>query len=141
MDDERFLSFEEPIKELAQKLSALRTAAVDSPALIKEISNLEKENKKLTKKRLYKRRRSARTKKGGFFGWFKKKSSDENAAPPQPSPPAPAPARPTPNDDASPPMPLDDNSIIPPWAPARPPPPISAKTRQQRLERRTRSGL
>ena len=50
MDDERFLSFEEPIKELAQKLSALRTAAVDSPALIEEISNLEKENKKLTKK-------------------------------------------------------------------------------------------
>ena len=50
MDDERFLSFEEPIKELAQKLSALRTAAVDSPALNEEISNLEKENKKLTKK-------------------------------------------------------------------------------------------
>ena len=45
MDDERFLSFEEPIKELAQKLSALRTAAVDSPALNEEISNLEKENK------------------------------------------------------------------------------------------------
>ena len=33
MDDEKFLNFEEPIKELAQKLSALRTAAVDSPAL------------------------------------------------------------------------------------------------------------
>ena len=40
MDDERFLSFEEPIKELAQKLSALRTAAVDSPALNEEILNL-----------------------------------------------------------------------------------------------------
>ena len=37
MDDEKFLNFEEPIKELAQKLSALRTAAVDSPALNDEI--------------------------------------------------------------------------------------------------------
>ena len=43
MDDEKFLNFEEPIKELAQKLSALRTAAVDSPALNDEILNLEKE--------------------------------------------------------------------------------------------------
>ena len=50
MDDERFLNFEEPIKELAQKLSALRTAAVDSPALNEEILNLEKQNKALTKK-------------------------------------------------------------------------------------------
>jgi len=50
MDDERFLSFEEPIKELAQKLSALRTAAVDSPALNEEILSLEKENKSLTKR-------------------------------------------------------------------------------------------
>ena len=50
MDDEKFLNFEEPIKELAQKLSALRTAAVDSPALNDEILNLEKENKALTKK-------------------------------------------------------------------------------------------
>ncbi len=41
MDDEKFLNFEEPIKELAQKLSALRTAAVDSPALNDEILNLE----------------------------------------------------------------------------------------------------
>ena len=49
MDDEKFLNFEEPIKELAQKLSALRTAAVDSPALNDEILNLEKENKKLIK--------------------------------------------------------------------------------------------
>ena len=50
MNDEKFLTFEEPIKELAQKLSALRTAAVDSPALNEEILNLEKENKSLTKK-------------------------------------------------------------------------------------------
>ena len=50
MDDERFLNFEEPIKELAQKLSALRTAAVESPALNEEILNLEKQNKALTKK-------------------------------------------------------------------------------------------
>ena len=50
MDEEKFLNFEEPIKELAQKLSALRTAAVDSPALNEEILNLEKENKALTKK-------------------------------------------------------------------------------------------
>ena len=41
MDDEKFLNFEEPIKELAQKLSALRTAAVDSPALNDEILNLD----------------------------------------------------------------------------------------------------
>ena len=50
MDDERFLNFEEPIKELAQKLSALRTAAVESPSLNEEILNLEKQNKALTKK-------------------------------------------------------------------------------------------
>ena len=50
MDDERFLNFEEPIKEIAQKLSALRTAAVESPALNEEILNLEKQNKALTKK-------------------------------------------------------------------------------------------
>ena len=50
MDEEKFLNFEEPIKELAQKLSALRTAAVDSPALNEEILSLEKENKALTKK-------------------------------------------------------------------------------------------
>lgn len=50
MSDEKFLSFEDPIKELAQKLSALRTASVDSPALNTEIQSLEKENKALTKK-------------------------------------------------------------------------------------------
>ena len=50
LGEEKFLNFEEPIKELAQKLSALRTAAVDSPALNDEILNLEKENKALTKK-------------------------------------------------------------------------------------------
>ena len=50
MSDEKFLSFEDPIKELAQKLSALRTASVDSPALNTEIKSLEKENRALTKK-------------------------------------------------------------------------------------------
>ena len=50
MSDEKFLSFEDPIKELAQKLSALRTASVDSPALNTEIKSLEKENIALTKK-------------------------------------------------------------------------------------------
>ena len=50
MSDEKFLSFEDPIKELAQKLSALRTASVDSPALNTEIESLEKENRALTKK-------------------------------------------------------------------------------------------
>ena len=50
MSDEKFLSFEDPIKELAQKLSALRTASVDSPALNTEIQSLEKENRALTKK-------------------------------------------------------------------------------------------
>ena len=50
MSDEKFLNFEDPIKELAQKLSALRTASVDSPALNTEIQSLEKENKALTKK-------------------------------------------------------------------------------------------
>tara|TARA_B100001248_G_scaffold37924_1_gene24284 strand:+ start:1013 stop:1960 length:948 start_codon:yes stop_codon:yes gene_type:complete len=50
MSDEKFLSFEDPIKELAQKLSALRTASVDSPALNNEIQSLEKENRALTKK-------------------------------------------------------------------------------------------
>ena len=50
MDEEKFLNFEEPIKELAQKLSALRTAAVESPALNDEILELEKKNKNLTKK-------------------------------------------------------------------------------------------
>ena len=50
MSDEKFLSFEDPIKELAQKLSALRTASVDSPALNTEIQSLEKENKALTQK-------------------------------------------------------------------------------------------
>ena len=50
MDDEKFLIFVEPIIELAQKLSALRAAAIDSPSLNNEILNLEKENKSLTKK-------------------------------------------------------------------------------------------
>ena len=50
MSDEKFLSFEDPIKELAQKLSALRTASVDSPALNTEIQSLEKEIRALTKK-------------------------------------------------------------------------------------------
>ena len=50
MSDEKFLNFEDPIKELAQKLSALRTASVDSPALNTEIKSLEKENRALTKK-------------------------------------------------------------------------------------------
>lgn len=50
MEEEKFLDFEEPIKELAQKLSALKSAAVDSPALNDEILTLEKENKALTKK-------------------------------------------------------------------------------------------
>ena len=50
MSDEKFLSFEDPIKELAQKLSALRTASVDSPALNTETQSLEKENRALTKK-------------------------------------------------------------------------------------------
>ena len=50
MSDEKFLSFEDPIKELAQKLSALRTASVDSPALNTEIQSLEDENRALTKK-------------------------------------------------------------------------------------------
>jgi len=50
MSDEKFLSFEDPIKELAQKLSALRTASVDSPALNTEIQSLEEENRALTKK-------------------------------------------------------------------------------------------
>ena len=50
MSDEKFLSFEHPIKELAQKLSALRTASVDSPALNTEIQSLEEENRALTKK-------------------------------------------------------------------------------------------
>jgi len=50
MSDEKFLSFEDPIKDLAQKLSALRTASVDSPALNTEIQSLEKENRALTKK-------------------------------------------------------------------------------------------
>jgi acetyl-CoA carboxylase carboxyl transferase subunit alpha len=50
MEEEKFLNFEEPIKELAQKLSALRAAAIDSPSLKNEILNLEKENKSLTKK-------------------------------------------------------------------------------------------
>ena len=50
MEEEKFLNFEEPIKELAQKLSALRAAAIDSPSLNNEILNLEKENKSLTKK-------------------------------------------------------------------------------------------
>ena len=38
------------MKKLAQKLSALRTASVDSPALNTEIQSLEKENRALTKK-------------------------------------------------------------------------------------------
>lgn len=50
MEEEKFLNFEEPIKELAQKLSALRAAAIDSPSLNNEILNLEKENRSLTKK-------------------------------------------------------------------------------------------
>ena len=50
MEEEKFLNFEEPIKELAQKLSALRADAIDSPSLNNEILNLEKENKSLTKK-------------------------------------------------------------------------------------------
>jgi acetyl-CoA carboxylase carboxyl transferase subunit alpha len=50
MSDEKFLNFEDPIKELAQKLSALRTASVDSPALNNEIQSLEEENRALTKK-------------------------------------------------------------------------------------------
>ena len=50
MSDEKFLNFEDPIKELAQKLSALRTASVDSPALNTEIQSLEEENRALTKK-------------------------------------------------------------------------------------------
>ena len=50
MSDEKFLNFEDPIKELAQKLSALRTASVDSPALNTEIQSLEEENRTLTKK-------------------------------------------------------------------------------------------
>ena len=50
MSDEKFLNFEDPIKELAQKLSALRSASVDSPALNTEIQSLEKENRALTKK-------------------------------------------------------------------------------------------
>ena len=50
MEEEKFLNFEEPIKDLAQKLSALRAAAIDSPSLNNEILNLEKENKSLTKK-------------------------------------------------------------------------------------------
>ncbi len=40
MSDEKFLNFEDPIKELAQKLSALRTSSVDSPALNTEIQSL-----------------------------------------------------------------------------------------------------
>ena len=50
MSDEKFLNFEDPIKELAQKLSALRSASVDSPALNSEIQSLEEENRALTKK-------------------------------------------------------------------------------------------
>ena len=50
MSDEKFLNFEDPIKELAQKLSALRTASVDSPALNSEIQSLEEKNRALTKK-------------------------------------------------------------------------------------------
>ena len=50
MSDEKFLNFEDPIKELAQKLSALRTASVNSPALDTEIQSLEEENRALTKK-------------------------------------------------------------------------------------------
>ena len=50
MSDEKFLNFEDPIKELAQKLSALKTASVDSPALNTEIQSLEEENRALTKK-------------------------------------------------------------------------------------------
>jgi len=50
MSDEKFLNFEDPIKELAQKLSALRTASVDSPALNSEIHSLEEKNRALTKK-------------------------------------------------------------------------------------------
>mgnify|MGYP001337435339 FL=1 len=50
MSDEKFLNFEDPIKELAQKLSALRTASIDSPALNTEIQSLEEENRALTKK-------------------------------------------------------------------------------------------
>lgn len=50
MSDEKFLNFEDPIKELAQKLSALRTASVDSPALNTEIQSLEEKNRALTKK-------------------------------------------------------------------------------------------
>ncbi len=50
MSDEKFLNFEDPIKELAQKLSALKTASVDSPALNTEIQSLEDENRALTKK-------------------------------------------------------------------------------------------
>ena len=50
MSDEKFLNFEDSIKELAQKLSALRTASVDSPALNTEIQSLEEENRALTKK-------------------------------------------------------------------------------------------
>ena len=50
MSDEKFLNFEDPIKELAQKLSALRTASVDSPAINSEIQSLEEENRALTKK-------------------------------------------------------------------------------------------
>ena len=50
MSDEKFLNFEDPIKELAQKLSALRSASVDSPALNTEIQSLEEENRALTKK-------------------------------------------------------------------------------------------
>ena len=50
MSDEKFLNFEDPIKELAQKLSALKTASVDSPALNNEIQSLEEENRALTKK-------------------------------------------------------------------------------------------
>ena len=53
MEEEKFLNFEEPIKELAQKLSALRAAAIDSPSLNNEILNLEKENKSLTKKNIF----------------------------------------------------------------------------------------
>ena len=50
MSDEKFLNFEDPIKELAQKLSALRTASIDSPALNSEIQSLEEKNRALTKK-------------------------------------------------------------------------------------------
>ena len=50
MSDEKFLNFEDPIKELAQKLSALRSASVDSPALNSEIQSLEEKNRALTKK-------------------------------------------------------------------------------------------